>query len=403
MFQRILLLRAYCAAYVLLSLAANVCAAEASDDRAPLRFGMSTALTGPVADLGIEMHRGVLAAFAEANASGGIQGRQLELIALDDGYEPSETGPNIRRLIEKDQVLAIVGNVGTPTAIVAAPIARRSGVPFIGALTGAGVLRKTPPDRYVINFRASYAEETSAMVDALVASGIQPNEIAFITQRDGYGDAGFSGGSEALKRHGVARENTIAHGRYERNTMAVEGALADLILHQPLPKAVILVGAYAPCAKLIRLAKECDIQTLFLSVSFVAPNSLAAALGDQADGVIVSQIVPDIHEDVPINRQHRAALVQLKQHELAPTPISLEGYIVGRMLILALKRIPGEIDRDAIVVACEGLGSFDLGLGVPLRLSGDEHQASHAIWASRIEGGEVKPMEWSDVRDMERN
>ncbi|EAQ80975.1 probable leucine/isoleucine/valine-binding protein precursor [Blastopirellula marina DSM 3645] len=377
---------------------ASVCAADGSDDREPLRFGMSTALTGPIADLGIEMHRGVLAAFAEANASGGVRGRKLELIVLDDGYEPSEAGPNVRRLIEVDQVLAIVGDVGTPTAIVAAPIARRSGVPFIGALTGAGVLRKTPPDRYVINFRASYAEETSAMVDALVAAGIPPNEIAFITQRDAYGDAGFSGGSEALKRHGVAQEGKIAHGRYERNTMAVEGALADLILHQPAPQAVILVGAYAPCAKLIRLAKECDFPTLFLSVSFVAPNSLAAALGDQADGVVVSQIVPDVHGAAPINRQHRAALAQLKQHEAAPTPISLEGYIVGRMLLLALKRIPGEIDREAIVVACEGLGSFDLGLGVPLRLSSDEHQASHAIWASRIEGGEVKPMEWSDVR-----
>lgn len=347
------------------------------------------------------MRLGVQAAFAEANAQGGVRGRPLELISLDDGYEPSRTGPNIRKLIEKDQVLAIVGNVGTPTAIVAAPMAQRAGVPFIGALTGAGVLRKTPPDRYVINFRASYAEETSTMVDALVKAGIQPNEIAFITQRDAYGDAGFSGGSEALKRHGVMQPGSIAHGRYERNTMAVEGALADLILHRPVPKAVILVGAYAPVAKLIRLAKDNDFNPLFLNVSFVGARSLAAALQEYDSDVIVSQVVPHVDNDLPICREHRAALALLEEDE-SPTQISLEGYVVGRMLLLALRRIEGEITRESIVDACEGLGDFDLGLGVPLRLSREDHHASHAVWGSQLQAGRVAPLEWSQLRMKER-
>ncbi|MCC9631495.1 ABC transporter substrate-binding protein [Blastopirellula sp. JC732] len=384
------------------ALFACVSVAEEPRDSPPLRFGMSTALTGPVSELGIQMRRGVLSAFAEANLAGGVQGRQLELVALDDGYEPSETGPNIHRLIELEQVLAIVGDVGTPTAIVAAPIAQRAKVPFIGALTGAGVLRKSPPDRYVINFRASYAEETSMMVDALVAAGIEPDEIAFITQRDGYGDAGFAGGTAALKRHGIERPGTIAHGRYERNTMAVEGALADLILHRPTPKAVILVGAYSPCAKLIRLAKESDFDPLFLNVSFVGGNLLAAALDDQGDGVLVSQVVPHVQEDLAINRQHRAALALLEPTKSPPTQISLEGYVVGRLLILALQRIEGEIRRETIADACEGLGDFDLGLGVPLRLTSDEHQASHAVWATRIEAGEVRPIPWSELLPQER-
>ncbi|WP_246120157.1 ABC transporter substrate-binding protein [Blastopirellula retiformator] len=365
--------------------------------RAALQFGMSTALTGPNAGLGLEMRRGILSAFAEKNAAGGVQTLPLELIALDDGYEPIETGPNVRRLIEVDQVLAIIGNVGTPTAIVAAPIAQRSKTPFIGALTGAGVLRKTPPDRYVINFRASYAEETSAMVDALVQSGVKPAEIAFVTQRDGYGDAGFAGGTSALVRYGVDGAGAIAHGRYERNTMAVEGALADLILHRPVPKAIILVGAYAPCAKLIRLSQECGFDPLFLNVSFVGSNLLAEALEGQVDGVIVSQIVPHVDKQLPINKGHRAALALIEADPEPPTQISLEGYVVGRMLILALERIDGEITRDAIVDACESLGEFDLGLGVPLQLSSEEHQASHAVWATQIEGTEVAPIEWSNV------
>ena len=123
--------------------------------------------------------------------------------------------------------------------------------------TGAGVLRKTPPDRYVINYRASYAEETAAMIDALIKIGhLKPKEIGFFTQRDGYGDAGFVGGIAALKRHGLKDENVVVHARYERNTLAIENALANILFASPPPRAVIMVGAYAPCAKFITLAKE---------------------------------------------------------------------------------------------------------------------------------------------------
>lgn len=395
------LVLATCCALVALGTVELRADAEISDS--PLRFGMSTALTGPISELGIEMRRGVLAAFAEANAAGGVAGRPLELISLDDGYEPSRTGPNIRRLIDKENVLGIVGDVGTPTAIVAAPMAQRAGVPFIGPLTGAGLLRKTPPDRYIINFRASYAEETAMMVDALIDAGIKPEEIGFVTQRDAYGDSGFSGGRNSLQRHGFQHSEQIAHGRYERNSMAVEGALADLILHRPLPKAVILVGAYAPIAKLIRLAKDNDYNPLFLNVSFVGASSLAAALQEYSNGVVISQILPHVERDLAICREHRAALGLLGDTQAPATQISLEGYVVGRMLLLALSKIEGDITRDAIVAACEGLGDFDLGLGVPLHLSAEEHQASHAVWGSQLQAGRVVPLEWSDLRATERN
>ena len=145
-------------------------------------FGMSTVLSGPTAHLGINMRNGVLAALEESNQQGGIQGRDLCLIALDDNYEPEMTVPNMHRLIEQENVLAIIGNVGTPTAIVSVPISNRNRVPFLGAFTGAGILRRTPPNPYVVNYRASYAEETAAMVQALITHGrLQPNEIAFLT------------------------------------------------------------------------------------------------------------------------------------------------------------------------------------------------------------------------------
>ncbi|MCP4041824.1 MAG: ABC transporter substrate-binding protein, partial [Gammaproteobacteria bacterium] len=129
---------------------------------------MSTALSGPAADLGKAMLQGVKAGLEQANRSGGVQGRKLRLIAMDDGYEPSRTAPNMHRLIDIDQVLAVIGNVGTPTAIAAIPIANQGKTLLFAPFTGAGVLRKSPPDRYIINYRASYAEETAAMIDALM-------------------------------------------------------------------------------------------------------------------------------------------------------------------------------------------------------------------------------------------
>ena len=254
----------------------------------PIRLGMSTALSGPAAELGENMRAGVLAALEEANRAGGLAGLPLELVSLDDRYEPAQTVPNMRRLIEQERVVGVIGNVGTPTAVAAIPIANETKTPFYGAYTGAGALRKQPPDRYVVNYRASYAEETAAMVEALVSQlGFQPEEIAFFTQRDAYGDAGFVGGIAALKAHGLASEHEVAHGRYERNTLAIEDGLAEVMQADPPPRAVILVGAYAPCARFIELSREVGLDARFLNVSFVGAAPLAAALGEKGDGVIV--------------------------------------------------------------------------------------------------------------------
>lgn len=363
----------------------------------PLVFGMSTALTGPAADLGIEMSQGVRAAFEEQNRRGGIQGRSLRLIALDDGYEPERAIPNMHTLINENEVLALVGNVGTPTAVATVPIANRAQVPFYGAFTGAGVLRKSPPDRYVVNYRASYAEETGAMVDALVETvGILPTEIAFFTQRDSYGDAGFAGGLSALKRHGMANALNVAHGRYERNTVAIENGLADLLYHETLPRAVIMVGSYAPCAEFIKLARSSGLDVLFLNVSFTGTEPLRLALGEAGEGVVITQVVPHFESDLPIVQSYLDALLALDAEAEASFG-SLEGYVATRILCRALESAPGEINREAIIDALESLGTFDIGLGVPLELGPEKHQACHEVWPTIIRGDRIVPLVWSEL------
>ncbi len=368
--------------------------AFAADD---VLLGMSAPLTGPTAKIGTAVRDGVLAGIGRINRQGGINGRELRLIVLDDGYEPTRTAPNMRRLIEEEQVLAVIGNVGTPTAITSLPLAKTSGTLLFAPFSGAGVLRQKPPERYVVNFRASYVEEIGAMVDALIGEGgVLPEEIAFFTQRDGYGDAGYSAGLAALARHGLQDERRVIHVRYSRNTLAVENALADLLLAEPAPHAVIMVGAYAPCAKFIELARRAGLDTLFLSVSFVGGDFLAEELAPDIGGVIVTQVVPHPDLDLPIVRDY-VTDSRLHDARLAPNFVGLEGYIAARLLSRALATIEGPLSREGVIDALERLGTFDLGLGRALHLGPRDHQASHEIWPTLLQGGRLVPFVWSQI------
>lgn len=379
--------------------------APAQQEAGDLVLGMSTALKGPAKDLGIEMRSGVLAAFEECNRKGGIRDRHLRLISLNDGYEPKVTIPNIKALIEEHQALAIIGNVGTPTAVAALPLIEEHQVPFLFPYTGAGNLRTSPPSDWVVNYRASYAQETAAMVDSLITyGGLKPEEIAFFTQRDSYGDAGYYGGLAALKRHGLKDEEDITHGRYERNTLSVEKGVSKLLMAEVLPKAVIMVATYAPCAKAIRMAREYGIESLFLNVSFVGATSLAKDLGEEADDVIVTQVVPHVDADLPIVAACRKALTWDEQHlpEEERTEVSfpaLEGYIAGRILVQAIHGMEGPVSRKSLRDALLELDAFDLGLGVELKLDQEQRQASQTVWPTIIEGGRVKPFDWADLSD----
>ena len=372
-------------------------AAEA-DSPAEIVLGMSTVLTGNAGDLGKDMQRGIQAGLERANRNGGVNGRKLRLITLDDGYEPTRTAPNMRQLIEKDNVLAVIGNAGTPTAIVSVPLANEQKPLLFAPFSGGPILRNNPPDRYVINYRAGYAEETAAMIDALIdIAGLKPQEIAFFTQRDSYGDAGFILGMTALRRHGSTDPRTILHVGYERNTLAVETAVANLLMAENPPRAVVMVGAYAPCAKFIRLCRETDLSPLFLNVSFVGGSSLAEALGKTDARIIVTQVVPSPSDDsVPIVREYQDDLKDIDYAASAGFG-DLEGYIAARILTLALQNIEGSPTREAVVDALEGLGNFDIGLGETLYLSRKEHQASHRVWPTILRGGQFVPFQWTDI------
>jgi branched-chain amino acid transport system substrate-binding protein len=209
------------------------------------------------------------------------------------------------------------------------------------------------------------------------------------------------GGINALQRNGLPEDAPVVHGRYERNTLAIENALADILLADPPARAVIMVGAYAPCAAFIKLARAYELDAIFLNVSFVGSAPLAEALGPEGEGVVITQVVPHIESEAPIVKTYRAALSGVDP-TAAPTFGSLEGYIVGRILTKAMLNLDAPPTRETIVEALEALGQFDIGLGVPLRLGPSEHQACHRVWPTIIHDGKVVPLDWSSLRELRK-
>jgi branched-chain amino acid transport system substrate-binding protein len=362
-----------------------------------IRFGISAAFSGPTKELGQNMYRGIEAAFRVANANGGVHGRQLRLIAADDGYEPARAAETMKQLYEKDQVFGVVGNVGTPTAVVALPYALERKMLFFGAFTGAGLLRNDPPDRYVFNYRASYAEETAATVHYLVkVRKLKPEQIAVFAQQDAYGDSGFLGVAKAVRSLG-GNDSTILRLNYQRNTVDVDEAIARLQAHRTPIKAVIMVPAYRAAAKFIEKTRDLYPDMIYTSVSFVGSTALAnelMLLGKKyATGVIVTQVVPavDAHSSLVID--YKNALAKYFPGE-APDYVSLEGYVAANVLIAALKQNGPQLDTERLVATLENLRDLDVGLGTPVSFGRSEHQGVHKVWGTQLDAtGHYQPID----------
>ena len=362
-----------------------------------IRFGIAAPFSGPAKELGRQMKLGIDTAFNRINEAGGVEGRTLRLIAADDGYEPTRTPEAMKQLYEKDQVFGFIGNVGTPTAAVAVPYALERRTLFFGAFTGSNVLRNDPPDRYVFNYRASYAEETAAVVHYLIKlRRLQPKQIAVFAQQDSYGDAGFAGVAKAFRALGVS-DSAIVRLNYKRNTVDVDEAVNQLKTLKPPIKAIVMVSTYRAAAKFIEKTHDLYPGMIYSNVSFVGSTSLAEELmllGTRfASGVIVTQVVPAVAGYSSMVLEYKNALAKYFPGE-NPDYVSLEGYVSANVLIQALRRAGPQIDTEKVIDQLESMRNLDMGLGASLNYGRAEHQASHKIWGTSIdETGNYQPIE----------
>ena len=347
----------------------------------------------------------------------------IELIDMDDSYNPLKAAENMRKMIKNDDIIAIIGNVGTPTAAVTVPIANQEKILLFGAFTGANLLRNKSAGKYVINYRASYAQETRSIIEVLTQENIRPHQIAFFTQNDTYGDSGYNGALNALaeiesKKDGNKQKieyykkkmrRETAHGRYTRNTQNVEFGYSQILRKirrrnsnknkNPDIKAFILVGTYAPCAEFIKLAKKKFADAYFFNVSFVGSEKLKDYLGEKFyHNVMITQVVPhpvrfrltkyqtetvetivdEYFEDLNNYQQ------QVRNRVLVGNYVSLEGYIIAKTFVMALNAAPSTPNRENIIKSFNKINIEELGIKRINRIDKNNKQISSRIWFTEL-------------------
>lgn len=348
--------------------------------------GQSAALNGTVAELGMAMREGLLAAFKEANDAGGVKNRRIELVTKDDEYRADRALANAEDLILTEGVYAMIGSVGTAPSLAAVQLANDMGIPFIGAFTGAPELRHPDLD-YAVNIRPSYDQEAEAWIERLTAD-LDAKRIAILYQDDAFGISGVKAVKKAMEKHGLS---LVAEGSYFRNTTAVKTAL--LSIRRADPQAVLIVGAYRPAAEFIKLARSLGMEPRFLTSSFVGGAAFSQALAAQRAGVVVTQVMPlPQDETLPLVQQYQAALKAMSD-KARPDTVSLEGYVAGRLFLEVLRAIEGEPTQRAFIDTLYRVGSFDLG-GFTLTFGKGDNQGSDAVTVTVIQNdGTLKRVE----------
>lgn len=332
-------------------------------------LGQSAALTGPAAQLGIQMRNGIKAYLNYVNEKGGVHGRRIELITLDDGYEPSRSAPNTKKLIEEVKVFGLIGYVGTPTTAAAMPILTQLKVPLVGPFTGAEILR-VPFNRYIFHVRASYYDETEKIIKQVVSIG--GKNIAVFYQNDSYGQAGLKGVELATQRRDM---KISALGTVERNTIDVAAAVKAI--NAVKPDAVVMISAYTSCAEFIRQMKKAGSTATFYNVSFVGSKALLDALGKEGSGVAISQVAPfPWGRAVPVVKEYQrlSAKAGFTDYNFS----AMEGFLAAKVFVEGLRRTGRNLTREAFISAMEKMQSVDLG-GFYIGYSPTNHAGSNFV------------------------
>lgn len=349
-------------------------------------IGSSLALGGHAGYLGTQMLQGAMSYIRHINETGGIYHRKITLIALDDQYNPTQCLYNTQKLILENQVFALFCYVGTPTTVKIIPLVNEARIPLVGMFTGANRLRH-PVNRYLINIRASYYQETQAAVD-LIVKRKKFDKVAVFYQYDEYGFDGLRGTEIALKKYGMI---PVAKGSYVRGTLDVEAGLEKII--QSDAQAVVMIGTYDSCAKFINLARERNFSPLFHAVSFVGSKELARRLGPNGEGVIVTQVVPPPSANAMIKPLPgvKEYLTVLKKYysDSKPSFVGLEGYLNARILIEGLTRAGKDITREKFIRAIESIDQYDLGIQNPLSFGKNDYQGLDNVYYTMIKQGEL--------------
>jgi branched-chain amino acid transport system substrate-binding protein len=367
----------------------QVQAVTGANDREIL-IGSCSALEGPSHFLGTETVAGAKAYLDMINDAGGVDGRKLKLISYDDSYDPVKTEACFNRLMEQ-KVFALAFFVGTPTAVKYLPMAESNKIPLVGLFAGAQTLY-VPLRHWVVNVRASYFDETREQIDGLWGT-LGYKKIGVIYPEDPFGTTVLEGVKVALKAHGA---EPVASASYQRQTAQVGGAIDTV--RAAGPDAVVLVGPANTVAPILKQSHAKGWKPLFLTVSFVGTDDLIQEAGPDAEGIVVTQVVPPYY----LTENKTVALYRRMLTKYYPSAqpnfVSLEGFVDAMVLVEGLKKAGKELTREGLIRGIESIHELDIGLGPHLKLdfSAKDHKGFDHVIPTVVRGGRAVPFtDWS--------
>ncbi len=358
-----------------------VAAGEVGVGENSVLIGMSAPFSGPSGVYGLDMKTVINAYFRQVNEAGGVHGRRLELRALDDGYETERTVANTRTLISNEKVFALLAYYGSsPTTAAMNDVFGVARVPLVGAISGADSIRQSPREnpnnRYLFNVRASYANETEAIVSQLVSLGF--TNIAVLYQNDGFGKSGLDGVVAALKKNGQAPS---AVATVERNSIDVAAAVQTI--GKANPQAVVMVTLYKPTAAFVREMKKAGQRPSFMTLSPVGADVLVQELAEEARGIGISQVMPYPWNDTtPLVRDYQKVLGRQGK----PSYFGIEAYAMARVLVDAMRKAGRDLTREKLIASLESMQNHDLG-GYRVSYSAHDRQGSRFVDLTVIGSG----------------
>jgi len=353
--------------------------------------GSCSALDGPARFLGNQTVLGATTYLHSINDDGGVFGRKVQLLAFDDGYDP-EKAPACFKRMTKEAVFALGFFVGTPTAKVYVPMAQDEKIPVVGLFTGAQMLYE-PLKHYIINVRASYYDETREQVDKLWSVNVR--KIGILYQDDAFGKAVLDGVKLALQKHNAT---PVGLGTFPRNTLDVTAGLKEVMAAHP--QAVVVVGPYAPVAAIVKQAHSSGWRPQFLTVSFVGTEAFIKEAGLDAEGTIITQVVPPYDRtDYPTVALYRQSLTKYYP-DTPPSFVSLEGFVDAMVLVEGLKRAGKDLSREKFITAIESIHEMNVGMGSKLILDygPNDHKGFDNVYPTIVRNGQaVLLTDWSSL------
>ncbi|NPC59017.1 ABC transporter substrate-binding protein [Caenimonas soli] len=337
-------------------------AAETGVTDSSVLLGQTVAMSGPLGEFGRDIASGAKACLERINAAGGIHGRKLSLVTLDDQYKTDVAVQNITRLIQGEKVFSLLSVMGTAISLEAVRQAEAVGVPLFAPWTGVQVVRQ-PPRRHVFNVRASYKDEILKIVAHLKTIGTRKVAVVFF-------ESSFSNELQSIldeMAHWPAKPVSIS-------TIRPDGQDVDRVVNataKAQPEAIILLTAGKTTVDFIKAYNAPSKGTQYYALSIMGTNASVQALGQDGVGVIVSSVVPfPWASGVPIVKEYQDAMQKIGVGEFSFT--SLESYINTRVLVEAIRRAGKDLTRAKLVAAAESmrplqLGGFEVGYGTANR------------------------------------